>query len=138
MSCNPNQAKDQILTVLKTVWDTLHTPPEDPYELKYDDLNKEAVGTDAGNSIWGRVTIRHGDAFQSSLTGPLEEVKRWTNLGAVTVQVFAPSGDGMVKAYDACQKIAQAFRKSRGIQVWFRRVRVNEAGEHGPYQQVNV
>ena len=135
MSLSFNDARDHMLKPFKEVWDILGHP------VVYTSVKptEQASGGDAPSApVWARVTIRHADGFQSSLTGPLEEVKRNTNIGTLHIQVFGELGDGSTAAYDAAGAIAKAYRKSRNNPVWFRRVRINEIGTKGPYDQINV
>jgi len=134
MSCTPNQAKDQMLKVFKDVWDILNFP------AVYSDTAEPpgAGGTAPSVNVWARATIRHADGFQSSLTGPLEGNKRFTNTGTIYIQVFSQVGKGDTTAYDAADAVALAYRNSRNLDVWFRRVRINEVGARGAFEQVNV
>lgn len=134
MSCTFNEARDHILKVFKDVWDPLGYPALYTGTAE----NGGTEGDTPSTNVWARATIRHADGFQSSLTGPLEVLKRHTRIGTVIVQVFAKAGDGGTAAYDAAQTVANAFEKSKDISVWFRRVRINEIGVRGEYEQVNV
>lgn len=134
MSCSFAQARDHILTVFKTAWDPTGFPAVYPSKAEDPDNG----GDTPSAAVWARATIRHADGFQSSLTGPLEELKRFSNVGVVIIQVFGKIGDGSTAAYDAAQTVATAYRKSRDIPVWFRNVRINEVGTRGPFDQINV
>lgn len=134
MGCMFNEARDHMLKVFKDAWDPTGFPVVYPDKAEDPDNG----GDTPSANVWARATIRHADGFQSSLTGPLEELKRHSNIGTVIIQVFGKVGDGSTAAYDAAQTVATAFRKSRGIPVWFRRVRINEVGTRGPHDQINV
>lgn len=134
MSCTFNEARDHMLKVFKDAWDTTGFPAVYPGKAEDPDNG----GDTPSANVWARATIRHADGFQSSLTGPLEQIKRHTNIGVVIIQVFGKIGDGSVAAYEAAQLVATAYRTSRDNPVWFRRVRINEIGSRGPYSQVNV
>lgn len=134
MSCTFNDARDHMLKVFKDAWDPTGYPAVYPDSAEDPDNG----GSTPSANVWARATIRHADGFQSSLTGPQEVLKRHTNIGVVIIQVFGAIGDGSTAAYDAAQTVATAFRKSRGIPVWFRRVRVNESDTRGPFNQINV
>lgn len=134
MSCTINEARDHMLKVFKDAWDTTGFPAVYPGKAEDPDNG----GDTPSANVWARATIRHADGFQSSLTGPLEELKRHSRIGVVIIQIFGKVGDGSTAAYDAAQIVANAFEKSRGIPVWFRRVRINEIGTRGPYDQINV
>lgn len=134
MSCSFNDGKDHALEVFKAVWDLTSYPAVYTGTARPADTDGDSPSVNA----WARATIRHADGFQSSLTGPLEELKRFTNIGTVFIQIFGKAGDGSTLAYDLAQIVATAYRKSRNNPVWFRRVRINEIGTRGPYEQVNV
>lgn len=134
MSCTFNDARDHMLKVFKDAWDLTGYPAIYPDKAE----NPDNGGDTPSANVWARATIRHADGFQSSLTGPLEVLKRHSNIGVVIIQVFGSIGDGSTAAYDAAQTVVTAFRKSRGIPVWFSRVRINEIGTRGPFNQINV
>ena len=134
MSCTFNDARDHMLKVFKDAWDPTGFPVVYPDKAEDPDNG----GSTPSANVWARATIRHADGFQSSLTGPLEVLKRHSNIGVVIIQVFGKLGDGGVAAYGAAQLVATAYRTSRGIPVWFRNVRINEIGTRSGYQQINV
>ena len=134
MSCSFNEARDHMLKVFKDAWDPTGFPAIYPKKANEPDTG----GDTPSANVWARATIRHADGFQASLTGPLEELKRHRRIGVVTIQVFGKVGDGSTAAYDAAQIVANAFEKSRDIPVWFRRVRINEIGTRGAFDQINV
>lgn len=129
MSVTIRQARDIMLKVVKDAWDTTG------YPMVYTDVPDTVTPS---NSVWARVTIRHGTGNQASLTGCINGVKRWKNEGIIFVQVFAPVGDGSSLAYDAAQIVLNAFRDSTETEVWFRKSRINEIGNSGAFEQINV
>lgn len=134
MSCSVNEARDYILGVFKAAWDPTAFPAIYPNSAN----DPDDGGDTPSANVWARATIRHADGFQSSLTGPLENIKRHTRIGVVTIQIFGKVGDGSTAAYDAAQIVLNAYEKSSGIPVWFRRVRLNEVGTRGPFEQINI
>ena len=134
MGCTFNEARDHMLKVFKDAWDTTGSP------AVYEGVSEapDVTGDIPTTPLWARATVRHASGFQSSLTGPLEQCKRFSNIGVVIIQVFGKLGDGGVAAYEAAQLVATAYRTSRGIPVWFRNVRINEIGTRSGYQQINV
>ncbi len=134
MSCTFAEARDYMLAVFKTAWDATGSPAVYEGVAEAPDVTDDIPTT----PLWARATVRHASGFQSSLTGPLEQYKRFSNIGVVIVQVFGKLGDGGVAAYGAAQLVATAYRNSRGIPVWFRNVRINEIGTRSGYQQINV
>lgn len=134
MSCTLNEANDHMFKVFKDAWDLTGFP------AFYDDV---APAPDIGGStpsatVWARATIRYADGFQSSLTGPLEQLKRHSRIGVVIIQVFGPVGDGSTAAYDAAQLVLNAYEKSRGIPVWFKHIRAKNVPGRSTYTQINV
>lgn len=122
------EAVDRILTVFKQAWDPTGYP---------------AIYTDVGGAppghktVWARAVVRHALGGQASLMGD-DNVRRWERTGTVFVQVFAPIGAGSTSAYAAAQVVADAYQSARDPDVWFRNVRINEAGGQGAFQQINV
>lgn len=134
MSFDIQDGVNQIYKVFWDVWKPKNAPAQFP-----DDADAEGNFTPPSAPLWARATIIHADGFQASLTGPLEEKKRHTRLGTVIIQVFGgPRGTGSTAAYDAAQDVMTAYEKARGLDVWFRRVRINEVRTRGPHVQVNV
>lgn len=125
------EAKDVILGVFKKQWDI--TQPGGP--VNYDD---KPFTTPTGAQPWARVILRHSDGGQSSLTGPLEGAKRFTNEGTVFIQVMQPVGKGYDKLYGITQALYDAYCSARHPNVWFRNVRIEEVPTRGPWAQVNV
>ncbi len=127
-----NEARDVMLTVLMGAWATFENGT---LHLEFNDVKPL---DQAGGKPWGRATIRHSNGQQSSLTGPFEELKRYTNSGRVFIQLFAPLGDGSETLYDMAQTLVDAYRASRHPNVWFRNVQINEVGTRGPWEGINV
>lgn len=129
MSLTFREARNEILKVFKDVWDATG------YPAVYTDVPDTVTPS---NCVWARVTLRHGEGGQASLTGPENGEQRWYNDGVVFVQIFAPVGDGSSLAYDAAQLVVNAFRDANGSEVWFRKTRINEVGTSGAFEQINV
>lgn len=129
MSITISEARDIICKVFKDVWDATG------YPVFYTDIPSAVPPS---NCIWARVILRHGEGKQASLTGPANGEQRWCNEGTVFVQIFAPVGNGSSDAYDAAQIVLNAFRDASGLEVWFRKSRINEIGTSGAFEQINV
>lgn len=129
MSISFNDAKDQILTVFKTAWDTTGCP------ALYPDTPGDPP---TSATVWARATLRHATGRQASLSGPINGCVRYERTGIVIIQVFAPVGDGSTAAYDAAQTVVRGFEDARGLDTWFRNVRINEVGTKGAFEQINV
>lgn len=135
MSCTYQEACDIINTIALSGWNkaVASTPNTQIY---FDDVD-EGNTPSASITNYCRVIIRHNDGFQSSLTGPLEGKKCYTNTGVVTAQVSSKQGQGNSEARELANVIANEFRLARE-RVWFRNVRINEIGSYGPYVRVNL
>lgn len=92
-----------------------------------DTVNAELNGEPPSAGPWVRATIRHADAYQSSLTGPLEGKKRYQREGTLHVQIFTPTGDGLTAATEAAEKVAEGLEDFRHPVLWFRNVRIEDA-----------
>lgn len=121
-----DQARDEILAIFKAAWDTTG------YIALYPDVG----GKPPDDAAWARVQTRHATGRQSSLTGGLG-TKRWTQVGVLTVQVFAPQGDGMKEVYRLAELVLNAYRDAHGS-VWYRNPRMREVGTSGAFEQINV
>lgn len=130
---NITQARNEIMTVLKTAWDANDESCEQP--LQYGGRAQKPASTDA----WARVTLLHNDGGQSSLSNE-GGVRRFSYTGIVTVQVFTLIGDGLVLSDVLVQIVKDAFAGVSTIpgNVHLRNVRPREIGETGPWHQVNV
>ena len=120
-----DEARDAILAVFEAAW----TPRVAVYTDVPGDVPKAAV-------VWARPTIRHVIGRQGSLTGALGTI-RWERKGFIWVQVFSPVGDGGKAGYDAAQVLVNAYQAARGS-VWYRNVRMNEAGTDGAFERFDV
>lgn len=124
---NFREARDYINKVFKDVWPLA-------YPVRWTDVPGD---TPTGNTVWARVIIRHADGRQSSLADDTGQ-KRWLREGTVFIQVFAPVGDGSAAGYDAAQLVVNAYQAAKHCNVWFRNVRMNEVGNSGSFEQINV
>lgn len=124
----PEQAVDAIFDIFKAAWDPTGFP------AVYSDKEGEIP---ASETVWARATIKHATGNQSSLAGEVG-TRRFTATGIVTVQVFAPVGDGSTECYKAALLVQSAYEDARHPNVWFRGVRIQEVGESGAFQQQNV
>lgn len=129
MSDTPDTARDKIVAVISNAW----TPTGNP--IVFTDVPGDVPAT---QTVWARVILRHATGDQSTLAGPITGCVRHTNQGTVFVQVFAPIGDGSTSAYEAAKIVTDAFKASQDSNVWFRRVRINEVGTRGAFEQINV
>lgn len=124
------EARDIVLTQLKTAWDAQMSAPP----LYYKDQAE-----DAPQDVYAVATFRHSaNAGQSSLTG--DAGTRYTSGGSLLVDIYTLEGKGM-NSGDPYIKIVQgAFRGQKSIpdSVWFRAVRVAEQPRFGKHSKVRV
>lgn len=132
------QARDEIISLFKSVWDV--QAPNVP--LYYWDGTKNAPEpTEDSNdnpASWARITVRHTEGGQSALIN-VNGTRRYTYKGLVTVQIFTPARTGLTAA-DALTMIAvdtfAGAATTGGI--WFRNATPKEVGHDGPWFQTNV
>lgn len=124
----PEQAVDAILDIFKAAWDPTGFP------AYYTDKGGEKPTSE---TVWSRATIRHATGNQSSLAGEVG-TRRFTDTGALIVQVFAPVGDGSTECYRAATLVRDAYRDAKHPNVWFREQRIQEVGGDGAFFQINV
>lgn len=131
MTATREQARDQISQTLVTVWPV----DTDTGALFFDDL---PGATPAADKVWARLTIRHNEGGQATLTDQSAK-KRYRRTGVVTVQLFTPNGGGLSKADKYVKIILDAFEgKTSSGGVWFRNGRAREVGADGEFFQTNV
>lgn len=121
-----DEARDEMLAVFKAAWDGLSLPST------YTDV---PAAKPEDEIVWARVTVRHGQGRQRSLAGE-NGSRRWENQGTLFVSVFAPIGDGSTAGYNAAQVVADAYRSTRGLCVWFRNQRIRELGNDGAFEHI--
>lgn len=123
----PEQARDEMLAVFKAAWDP----------TGYTAIWSDIPGTvPASEAPWARVTVRHQDGRQGSLSNQAG-VTRHTYTGTLFVQLFVPVGQGLTLGYTLARLVVQAYRTARGA-VWYRRQQFREAGNSGAFEQINV
>lgn len=121
-------AKDAILGVFKSVWDTFSGAV-----ALYPDMPGDPP---AGDVLWARATVQHITGAQTSLASDVG-TRRFTAKGLLWVQVFAPAGDGSTGASTAAQAIVNAYRTAR-LAVLFRNVTLVDMGGDGAFTRVDV
>ncbi len=127
-------ARDQIAALVKTVADGLSD-----FVGIWDDTRTDIPDAQASPlPSWARIIIRHGPGAQRGLAD-ISSVRRYTQNGILTIQLFTPSGDGLTLA----DTISEAFLTGvSGVStpggVWFKNQRSVEVGNDGPWFQTNV
>lgn len=125
---SPLDAIDAMFGVFKAVWDPLG------FEAFYDDKTGKKPTSDL---VWARATIQHATGNQSSLPNASGK-RRYTETGTITVQVFAPVGDGSTAGYEAATSVRNAYREARLGELLFKQARIEEASGDGAFKQTNV
>jgi len=127
-----DEARDEMLAVFKAAWDTTG------YHVVWDDTPgtpPEVDGTD--KKPWARVNVQHFGGRQSSL-GNADGAKRHTFSGMLSVQVFAPAGDGHAIGYPLATLVLNALRAPRRQAIWYREQSLREQPRYGNFSQINV
>lgn len=129
MSATYNEAKDAIIAVFKTAWDTTNLV------AIYENVKGATPTTE---DAWARVVMRHGTPFSAgSLSGALG-VQRFDRVGLFIVSIFIPNGEGLKQGYILGKTLADAFEgQDTPNAVWFRRASLNEIGPDGEWYQLN-
>ena len=99
----------------------------------------EAVEADreTDDTAWAVSTIRHVAGRQETLGGIGNRAFQRT--GIIFLQIFTRVGNGLQESYQLAKVMADGFEgKSSPNGVWFRNVRINEAGKDGTFSQTNV
>jgi hypothetical protein len=123
------QARDDILTLFKTAWDTT------TYPAVYEDTKGDRPASD---TPFARPRIRHTTGGQASLSGGLG-TSRFERIGFLLVAIYTPQGSGLTNAYSLAKIVADAFEGTASPNgVWFRNVRINEIGPDGDFFVTNV
>lgn len=131
---NVTEARDAILDTFRTYW--LANAPAPIPEIHYWDSKKD---TPDGSVEWVRITVVHNDGNQSTLGGP--GGSRYSKFGVLTVQIWTPYNDGMVRNDAFAQVAVDAFEgksSDGGDSIDFRRVRSNEVGRDQDWFLTNV
>lgn len=132
MSDTFSSARDKILGVFYEQWKVSNPGGAVDFQDK-------PFTPPTGKLPWCRVTLRHTGGGQTSLTGPYEQKKRFTNTGTLFLQLMAPVGEGRDRLYDLAQPLVTAYRTSRLDNVWFRNAQLDDSmSPRGPWAQINV
>ena len=126
-----NEAVQEILDPMIAVWSPLGHP------VAWPDVKDDNIPPADASIPWSRVTLIHADGGQTTLAC-VNGVRRWEYAGVLMIQVFAPMGDGNTLTYALAQLVANAYKKAKPPGgAWFRNHRIRNAGNSGPYSQVN-
>lgn len=109
--------------------------------LGFDDAN--LIWTDipgkipASELVWARVTLKHATGTQTTLSGRVGG-RQFEQKGTVTIQVFAPVGDGSTAGYSTAQALKTVLENPNVSDIWYRNARLLEIGRSGAFEQINV
>ena len=124
------EARDAVLGAVRAAW--LANGTTAPIAMHWDDVASDPTGHDAqGLPLpWARASVRF-------LASPVEahgnnEAKHLTE-GILTVQLFAPFGDGHKLGDELAEVLEVAFRARRIGDLWFYGARSPEVGREGPW-----
>tara|TARA_S200002703_G_C3658638_1_gene202256 strand:- start:112 stop:528 length:417 start_codon:yes stop_codon:yes gene_type:complete len=127
MASTQIEVQDELLTRIKSLWDT-HA---NGAPLYYD--NQDVDRPDSP-TLFGRAIVRHGRGTRTTLG-----INRFRRFGTVYVQIFVPQGTGTITIRDLSDDIAHGLEdvpSSFGVRL--QDVDINELGSDGVYFQVNI
>lgn len=138
MSLTVEQARDAVMELVDAAWKATGAVTE-TMPLLYDDVRGDAPSAPSAGgraSPYGRATVRVLESPQSTQG----RQRRYLTTGLVTVQVFAPVGEGRVTADRMARVVVDALRGHQGnpAGVWFFDVAPLELPNDGPWSQTNV
>lgn len=144
MTATVSEARDQIHAQFRTAW--LADPNTQAYFVEYEDVAQGDVPEKAAARPlpWARFTMRHnpgtGGQVAYGIGDQANGARRYRRFGVITINLFAPKGDGMKILDDEMTPVAmRAFEgKTTSGGVQFLRVRPVEIGPDGDYFQANV
>lgn len=124
---SPAEARDILFQVANKAINECGYPVEWP----------DVSGKPKTNGTWLRVVLRHADGRQVSLSDEIGQ-RRWQNTGVLFLQVFSPVGTAIVSGYDVAHALMNAYRTFQHSILWVTNPRMNEVGNSGAYEQINV
>lgn len=133
------EARDEILGLLKTAWDAGTPALNSGQVVRMEWPGVVQPTAPPADAPYARPAIRHGRGAQRTL-GTVGN-RRFTRIGLVTVQVFAPiSRGGGLSLAESLGIIARDAFEGVGTAsgIWFRNVRIQEIGADDIWQQFNV
>lgn len=119
-------ARDTVRAMFHTAWGTTT-------KVSWPDVHF----TIPNNETWIRFDMKHNEGYQASAGSPGSN--RFRREGVITIQVFAPEGDGANDAADKADAVADIFigKTENGIQYYDTTSRDVGNDENG-FFQINV
>lgn len=141
------EARDHVLDLFKASWET---PAMQALmnswgygsiypKVEYQNIRPDKNPLADGNKPWARIMVRHAAGLQRSMGIPGQRI--FTRYGAVTVQIFVPTGkQGLVLADQLGKVAVDAFEGQETFEsnIWFRNATYREIGVDGNWMQVNA
>lgn len=122
------QASDDIQSMMMEAWLTT------TFQVFWESVRGDR---DTGDDPWACAFVRHASGEQATLGG--RGNRSFNRNGVLIVQIFTPVGKGLHESYRLAKVVTDAFEGNHSpLGVWFRRVRINEQGKDGQFQQLNV
>jgi hypothetical protein len=138
MSQTQQQAVDEILERFNSVWGPTGYAvvwPDVPIEPS---LQKMIDGADGVVlAPYARVTVRSNTRKQKTLG---QSTRIYTSMGVIFIEIFTPTGDGMVAAYALAEDMREAYEVPNvsSYHVWYGEVKVAENGSEGLWSRLTV
>lgn len=127
MSLTYEQAVDDMLTMIKTAWDTTG------FDMFYEGVQGERSDS---QTPWAVTNIRHLLGQQDTLGGVTSSFLRDGN---IIVEIYVPLGKGLRLGYQLAKVITDAFEGNASPGgVWFRNTRINEGGKEGSFEVISA
>ena len=123
------EAVDEILDMFKEAWEPTG------YDVFYEQTRDQRNTTE---DPWCSVWVRHSGGSQATLGG--KGNRKFRRIGFVQVAIHTPSVFGLSSSYQLAKVVTDAYegKSSANGKVWFRQVRINEAGRDGMFNILNV
>jgi hypothetical protein len=138
MSQTPQESVDEILARFQTVWSGFGHPvvwQDVPISA---DLQKMIDGADGVDfTPYARVTIRSNQRKQMTLG---QGTRKFMGNGVLFVEIFTPTGDGLVAARVLATAVRDAFETPNisSYNTWYGQCRTQENGAEGLWSRVTV
>jgi hypothetical protein len=88
---------------------------------------------------WARCTIRTAQRKQETFGANGNSGRIWLELGAVFIEIYSPTGQGLEQAYELAEIVKNAFEGvSEDTNIFYRDFCIVEAGAEGVFSHLNV
>ncbi len=138
MSQTPQQSVDEILGRFLTAWTTFGHPVVWQDVPITSALQKMIDGADGVVlTPYARVTVRSNQRKQLTMG---QNTRKFMGNGVLFVEIFTPTGDGLVKARVLATAVRDAFETPNisSYHTWYGQCRTQENGSEGLWSRVTV